>query len=455
MRQISDYPPDTRRRAIIAATAALLLVLWCEVTAIAKVSARSPEEEAMLDDERLRSLKYTFGYLDVSTAAEALRFMSAVKLPLHSLVLAKPHMRQAAQQANWDPAHPSAATWLENVHAPHWDAGDQQIYFRAACIHAGPCMPDMMSNPRRSRDAFISFGNTIRPPLPEDHVAELLQQLRGSLDTQADAAALNELGIELARARAAETARGWQQTLTRTRDVIHDDLFSPLCLTDDERESPENAPPQHCHRYRWLTTIFRYDTISWAIMVIVFQQAYRSLLCYEYGPSIQVILTIAVARLLRVTCFAATTLPVIMVECRLAHDGIQNGGGCGDYLFSGHAVMQFVTLCMIWDGHLRQRPRWPLSLLLLATIASGTKPGKYSSSSFRVCTQIISSHLRSIGHPIFLPSRRASGSCSLRDGCWRRAGVALFGYTLERYHYTVDVLLAGYLTVGAWMGATS
>ena len=43
--------------------------------------------------------------------------------------------------------------------------------------------------------------------------------------------------------------------------------------------------------------------------------------------------------------------------------------------------------------------------------------------------------------------------CSFSDGVRVDAGVALFGYALERYHYTVDVLLAGYLTVGAWMGA--
>jgi|EP01046_Picozoa_sp_COSAG06_P013729 hypothetical protein len=62
--------------------------------------------------------------------------------------------------------------------------------------------------------------------------------------------------------------------------------------------------------------------------------------------------------------------------------------------------MQFVGICMVWDGHLRRRPRWPLPLLLLVTAASG---------------------------------------------------VALFGYALEKYHYTVDVLLAGYLTTASWM----
>ena len=338
-----------------------------------------------MDDERLRSLQHVLGYLDASTAFEALRFMSAVKLPLGALTLAKPHMRQAAQQASWDPTHPSAGTWLENVHAPHWYADEPQSYYRAACAltqQDGKCMPDKMDRPRRSLDAYVSFGNTIRPPLPEDRVAKLLQQVRGGLGTREEADALNELGIELARARAAESARGWQQMLTRTKDVVHDGLFSPLCLTDREQKSPESAPAQHCHRHRWLTTIFRYDTIGWAVVVIVCQQAYRSLLCYEYGPSIQVILTIAVARFLRVTCFTATTLPVILVECRLDHHGIQSGGGCGDYLFSGHAVMQFVTLCMIWDGHLRRRPRWPLPLLLLATSASGMSMGLPGQPSF-------------------------------------------------------------------------
>ena len=387
MRQVAACLPDTRRRAIIAATAALLLVLWCEVSAIAKVSARSPQEQMMVDDDRLHALRHTLGYLDVSTAAEALRFMAAVKLPLHGLTLAKPRMRQAAIRANWDPAHPSAATWLEDVHGPHSEHLTQ-TYFRVACADSKRCMPEyelmlqesaMETNQTRSRDAFIAFETSVRPPLPEAYVAELLQRLRGMLAAEQDLDTLNELGIELARARGAEAARGWQQTLTRTQDVVHDRLFPKLCLTDDELVSPENAAPQHCRRYRWLSEIFRYDTIGWAIVLIVVQQAYRSLFCYEYGPSIQVILTVALARFLRVTCFATTTLPVIALDCRLGHDGIQNGGGCGDYLFSGHAVMQFVTLCMVWDGHLRRRPRWPLPLLLLVTSASGANSHRATS----------------------------------------------------------------------------
>ena len=204
--------------------------------------------------------------------------------------------------------------------------------------------------------------------------------------------ALEEMAVELARARAAEKVRGWQQTLSRTGDILHDNLWVPLCLKDSERENPEGAPPQHCRRHHWLSVLFKYDTIAWVIVIIVVTQAYRALLCFEYGPSVQVILTVAIARLLRVSCFTATTLPVIVTDCRLDWRGIENGGGCGDYLFSGHAVMQFVGLCMVWDGHLRSRPRWPLPLLLLLTLASGA---------------------------------------------------ALFGYAVERYHYTVDVLVAG------------
>lgn len=340
----------------------------------------------MMVDERLHALRHTLGYLDVSTAAEALRFMAAVNLPLHGLTLAKPHMRHAAQQANWDPAHPNAATWLEDVHEPH-PANVHQQYFRAACVDGTRCMPEQMKSAieqkrTRSRDAFIAFETSVRPPLPETYVAELLQKLRGALAAEQDRNALDELGIELARARGAEAARGWQQTLTRMKDVVHDRLFPSLCLTDVELESPESAAPQHCRRYRWVSEIFRYDTIGWAIVLIVVQQAYRSLLCYEYGPSIQVILTIALARFLRVTCFATTTLPVIALDCRLEHNGIENGGGCGDYLFSGHAVMQFVTLCMVWDGHLRRRPRWPLPLLVLVTSASGANCQRVGSVSF-------------------------------------------------------------------------
>ena len=292
--------------------------------------------------------------------------------------------------------------------------------------------------PPRSKDAYVSYGTTLRPALPDRRVAGidsqqnkhkkmelisivmllgigLLQRVRGGLRVKEEYEALEEMAVELARARAAEKVRGWQnftlfcsnftllhsafthsspfncqvrgwqQTLSRTGDVLHDNLWVPLCLKDSEQANPEGVPPQHCRRHHWLSTLFKYDTISWVIVVIVVTQAYRALLCFEYGPSVQVILTIAVARLLRVSCFTATTLPVIVLDCRLDWRGIENGGGCGDYLFSGHAVMQFVGLCMVWDGHIRSRPRWPLPLLLLLTLASAA---------------------------------------------------ALFGYAVERYHYT-------------------
>ena len=49
-------------------------------------------------------------------------------------------------------------------------------------------------------------------------------------------------------------------------------------------------------------------------------------------------------RLARVSCFASTTLPVIDLSCRLRFNGIQNGGGCGDYLYSGHTIIHAVRL---------------------------------------------------------------------------------------------------------------
>ena len=118
MRQLADLSADTRRRAIIAATICLLVVLWLEVVAIRYVSAPNEAEQAMRSDDRLYMLRYTMGYLDVATALEALRGMSVLGLPLGGITLAKPGQHAAAQAADWNPAHPTARTWLEDVHEP-------------------------------------------------------------------------------------------------------------------------------------------------------------------------------------------------------------------------------------------------------------------------------------------------------------------------------------------------
>jgi hypothetical protein len=299
MRQLAELPADTRRRAIIAATAVLLLVMWCEVTAIALVSARVPAEQAMFDDERLHTLRYTLGHLDVSIAQEALRSMAALGLPLKGLTLAKPHMHRAAEAAKWNPKHPTAKEWLDNVHDPYHGQSAQfammHPYFRAACAHGEASCPAQqlvpleklaglspeqrdLFRPERSDDAYISFGNSVRPALPEADVGKLLQQVRIGLATRDGIESLDALGVELARARAAEKARGWQHTLSRMHDIIHNTLFEPYCLSDVEQDFPEGTSPQHCRRYHWMTLVFRYDTIGWIIVLIVVMQAYRTLL---------------------------------------------------------------------------------------------------------------------------------------------------------------------------------
>ena len=61
----------------------------------------------------------------------------------------------------------------------------------------------------------------------------------------------------------------------------------------------------------------------------------------QFGPTLynfrsrlhQVVLSVAALRLLRASCFVATTLPNVDMECRLRYTGLQglHGGGCGDY----------------------------------------------------------------------------------------------------------------------------
>ena len=435
MRQLAELGPDARRRAIPAAAVALCLGLWLEGSAVRWVSTPRAAEDAVRQDPTLLAYRASLGRFDEMTTILTLRALAAMDVPLNRLTLAKSGQRHAAMAAGWDTSHPSASAWMERVrnplnfsaaHPPEQVGKFAQIsYFRAACAHgAEACdsLPLMMTLQAggaeaealaagRSADAYISAATALRPPMPEAELLRTLGIVRADLPRGRTAAqqwqwkqaagALEDLAVELARARSGEAVRRHQQELGSVRDIVHDNLFLRLCVGEEELDHADISP-QHCRRFRWMILLFRYDTIEWVVGLLVAVQSFRAVFCYEYAPAVQVLLTICVARLLRVTCFVGTTLPLIDVTCRLGKDlGNPINGGCGDYLYSGHAVIQFVGLCMVWQAHLRRRPRWPLPLLLLVSLASLA---------------------------------------------------AVFGYTLERYHYTADVLLAGYLTTATWVG---
>jgi hypothetical protein len=39
---------------------------------------------------------------------------------------------------------------------------------------------------------------------------------------------------------------------------------------------------------------------------------------------------------------------------------VSNGGGCGDYLFSGHAIIMWVCMLVLFHQRAISAPRWPL-----------------------------------------------------------------------------------------------
>lgn len=103
---------------------------------------------------------------------------------------------------------------------------------------------------------------------------------------------------------------------------------------------------------------------------------------------------------LRTTCFLCTSLPMMNKSCRVEYSGrVSNGGGCGDYLFSGHAIIMWVCMLVLYHQRAIAAPRWPLWFLLPL------------SGLFALC---------------------------------------VVAYAVERWHYTVDILLASYFTPAVW-----
>eukprot|EP01052_Picozoa_sp_SAG31_P004400 SAG31_NODE_182_length_21094_cov_4.426721_5_plen_181_part_00 len=127
---------------------------------------------------------------------------------------------------------------------------------------------------------------------------------------------------------------------------------------------------------------------------------YRGAFNGEYVLIHRTIAAFVLIRLMRTAAFVATTLPIINISCRARFSGITNGGGCGDYLFSGHGSIIVVSMCLFWSQRNDYAPRWPLVFLLPLSML---------------------------------------------------LVLVLVGYAIERWHYTIDVVLGLFCPAGIWV----
>ena len=146
--------------------------------------------------------------------------------------------------------------------------------------------------------------------------------------------------------------------------------------------------------------IFKYVNIGLCLGLMIITLVYRGAFNGEYVLIHRTIAAFAAIRIARTAAFLATSLPVINLSCRARFTGVSNGGGCGDYLFSGHGSIIVVSLCLFWTQRADHAPRWPL--LALAPL-----------SALLV--------------------------------------LVLAGYALERWHYSVDVVLGLACPAGVWV----
>ena len=176
---------------------------------------------------------------------------------------------------------------------------------------------------------------------------------------------------------------------------MHDTLYAWWCL--DKPHLPHS--PQACVDRLELRAFFKAVSIHWAIAIIIGVLAFRAVFRYEYVVAHRLCVTIILTHAIRVTTFVATGLPMMNLSCRVKFDRVSNGGGCGDYLFSGHAIVIVVCMLMLLHQRAIAAPRWPLWLLVPLALL------------FACC---------------------------------------VLGYALERWHYTVDILLACLFAPAVW-----
>jgi hypothetical protein len=237
--------------------------------------------------------------------------------------------------------------------------------------------------------------NAAQAAMHEQFETSLRQKKNISASACEEAVAIAQsLASTLAREKAERFALSVEKQLLTPRDLLHDTLYHK-CV--DKPELPHS--PQGCVDRLWLRVFLTNVAVHWAIAIIIVTLVWRAMLCYEYVIAHRLATTLIGSHGVRTTCFVATSLPMMNLRCRTQFTAVSNGGGCGDYLFSGHAVVMVSCLLMMFHQHAISAPRWPLWLLCLLTL------------------------------------------------CF---GVVTFGYALERWHYTVDILLALYVTPVLW-----
>lgn len=205
-----------------------------------------------------------------------------------------------------------------------------------------------------------------------------------------------QLAVELARERAESFALEAEIELTRVHDIIHSTVYDLWCI--DEPNLPHS--PNACIDRLWAREFFKFVTIHWALAIIIVVAVFRAVFRYEHVVNHRLCTTIFITHGLRTTCFLCTGMPMINMRCRIDYTGrVTNGGGCGDYLFSGHAIIMIVCLLVLFHQRAISSPRWPLWFLVPLSV--------------------------------------------LFFGC-------VVGYAVEKWHYTVDILLACYFTPAVW-----
>jgi hypothetical protein len=150
---------------------------------------------------------------------------------------------------------------------------------------------------------------------------------------------------------------------------------------------------------RLIHLIFTYVNIGLCLVVMVSSLVFRGAFMAEYTLIHRLIGSLCLLRLLRICTFGATALPMINLSCRPRFQSVTNGGGCGDFLFSGHGSIIAISLLLFWGQWRARAPRWPLLLLIPLSL----------------CLVLVS-----------------------------------VGYALERWHYSIDVFMAYATALPVW-----
>ena len=271
---------------------------------------------------------------------------------------------------------------------------------------------------------YSALLTKIGPPLSDGEIGTLFGQLRQSISDadpgssssgvktrRAQQQAVHDLAADLAHARGRVHAAEVAMLFDRVADPVHDQLWTTYCPEELNCTHAEQCQwetpwtPQGCWPFKdafigkAINFVFKNVNIGFCLVVLIGTLVWRGAFNAEYALIHRLVGSLFILRLLRVAMFGATTMPMINLSCRTRFRSVTNGGGCGDFLFSGHGSIIAVSLCLFWAQRAASAPRWPLMLLLPTTLIL--------------------------------------------------VAVTL-GYAWERWHYTIDVVLGYVVTVPVW-----